>query len=285
MKYCPNCGAQLPDEANFCPKCGAKQPNVQVNEVVEEPAPQVAPAPATQPQNQEVSPRQRYNDLVKNDPVFKEIVTVRKKKYLFELIFLVAFISWLVCMFTPVALFNGIDATADGVSMMNAIGKTLPHKTNAYDLIAIDALAGNKALSPSGLSAVFATFFMIAGPIITALLVAMPLIKAFTGRSYVLKLYEEGKAKQLIKETVSPYWVGGAFNIIMITPALNLFLSTNGEEYKDGKTYIFGRVEGLTSGFVTVIIVVVLLTAISIAATAVIGNLLSKKLKEYAKNL
>lgn len=24
MKYCPNCGAQLPDNANFCSNCGAR---------------------------------------------------------------------------------------------------------------------------------------------------------------------------------------------------------------------------------------------------------------------
>ncbi|MCR4824568.1 MAG: zinc ribbon domain-containing protein [Bacteroidales bacterium] len=33
MKYCPNCGAQLPDNANFCSVCGARfgapQPNYQ----------------------------------------------------------------------------------------------------------------------------------------------------------------------------------------------------------------------------------------------------------------
>ena len=24
MKYCPNCGAQIPDNANFCGSCGAR---------------------------------------------------------------------------------------------------------------------------------------------------------------------------------------------------------------------------------------------------------------------
>ena len=26
MVYCSNCGAQIPDDANFCPKCGTKTP-------------------------------------------------------------------------------------------------------------------------------------------------------------------------------------------------------------------------------------------------------------------
>ena len=283
MKYCPNCGAQLPDEARFCTSCGSKQPDTPA--VAESPAQPAQPSPAPQQVDQQKSPRERYNELYKNDEVFREIVKVRKKKYLFELIFAVCLISWIVCMFTPVALFNGHNATEQGIMIMNSIGKALPYKTNAYDLIALDAAAGNKALTPSGLNSVFAGLFMFFGPVIVALSVALPLIKAFTGRGYVLKTYEAGKVKELIKDTVNPFWSGGAFSLIMIVPALNLFVSTNGEEYKDGKTYLFGEAESLPSGFVAVIIVVVLLTALSIAATAVIGSLISKKLKEYAKNM
>jgi len=284
MKYCPNCGAQLPDEARFCTSCGSKQPDAPG---VAQPQPQqpVAAAPVAQPVNQEKNPRERYSELYKNDEVFREIVNVRRKKYLFELIFAVCLISWIVCMFTPVALFNGHNATEQGAMIMNSIGKALPYKTNAYDLIALDAAAGNKALTPSGLGSVFAGLFMFLGPVIVALSVALPLIKAFTGRGYVLKTYEAGKVKELIKETIQPFWAGGAFSLIMIVPALNLFISSNGEEYKDGKTYLFGEIESIPSSFVVVIIVVVLLTAASIAATAVIGNLISKKLKEYAKNM
>ncbi len=284
MKYCPNCGAQLPDEARFCTSCGSKQPDAPG---AAQPQPQAQPqsAPVAQPVNHEKSPRERYSELYKNDEVFREIVNVRRKKYLFELIFAVCLISWIVCMFTPVALFNGHNATEQGAMIMNSIGKALPYKTNAYDLIALDAAAGNKALTPSGLGSVFAGLFMFFGPVFVALSVAMPLIKAFTGRGYVLKTYEAGKVKELIKETVMPFWAGGAFSLIMIVPALNLFVSSNGEEYKDGKTYLFGEIESIPSGFVAVIIVVVLLTALSIAATAVIGSLITKKLKEYAKNM
>ena len=280
MKYCPNCGAQLPDEARFCTSCGSKQPDA-----LAAGESHAQPAPAPQQVDQQKSPRERYNELYKNDEVFREIVKVRKKKYLFELIFAVCLISWIVCMFTPVALFNGHNATEQGIMIMNSIGKALPYKTNAYDLIALDAAAGNKALTPGGLNSVFAGLFMFFGPVIIALSVAFPLIKAFTGRGYVLKTYEAGKVKELIKDTINPFWAGGAFSLIMIVPALNLFVSTNGEEYKDGKTYLFGEAESLPSGFVAVIIVVVLLTALSIAATAVIGSLISKKLKEYAKNM
>ena len=44
MKYCPNCGNQLNDEALFCEYCGAKQPVVQQSEP--QPMPQSMPDPA-----------------------------------------------------------------------------------------------------------------------------------------------------------------------------------------------------------------------------------------------
>lgn len=297
MKYCPNCGAELPDEARFCTHCGSKQPEAPAIEPKEEaPAPQVVeepiakPAPQVvdnkKPTNQQMSPRQRYNYLVKNDEVFREIVVVRRKKYLFELIFLVVIVSWLVSMFVPVALFNGNNATAMGISTMSSLGKPLPHKTSAFDLIAIDAAAGKYALTPGGLSASFAIMFNIFGPIFCLLITALPFIKAFTGRGYVLKTYEEGKAKDLIKETVRPGWAMGILNIFMMAPALNLFFSAQGAEYEDGgDPYIFGEIEGLPSGFIVVVIIVLLMTAISIAFSVVIDNIISKKLKEFAKNM
>lgn len=44
MKYCPNCGNQLSDEALFCEYCGAKQPVVHQSEP--QPMPQSMPDPA-----------------------------------------------------------------------------------------------------------------------------------------------------------------------------------------------------------------------------------------------
>ena len=47
MKYCPNCGSQLPDEARFCGSCGATIPAA---EAPAQPAyPQASPAPDYQP--------------------------------------------------------------------------------------------------------------------------------------------------------------------------------------------------------------------------------------------
>ena len=275
MKYCPNCGVELPDEANFCPKCGAKQPSVQV-EAVEKPASQVASAPAAAT-NQQASPRQRYNDLVRNDEVFKEIVSFRRKKYLFELILASFFITWIVAMYTPVAVYSG-----DGA---NSAMLTYPYKVSPYALIYLDTLAGKSDLAPGGLSSSFAIVMMIAGWIFLVLFIALPLIKAFTGRGYVLKLYEEGKAKELIKESLRPFWAGALMNIFVLTPSLNLFIIATDPVYKDGDNYIFGKIASIPSGFITVVIVAVLITALNIAATVVLGNIFSKKLKEYLKRL
>lgn len=279
MKYCPNCGAELPDEANFCPKCGAKQPNVQIEKAVEEPAPQAAPVSA--PINQETSPRQRYNDLVKNDEIFKEIVTFRRKKYLFELIFVSFFISWLVVMFTPVAVYNGHNVSSQGIYML-----TYPYKVSPYGLIQLDILAGNKALAPGGLSNAFAVVIYAAGFIFLALMTAFPLIKAFTGRGYVLKQYETGKVKELIQESIRPFWAAALLNIFVLAPSINLFMIATDPVYKSGEDpYLFGEIESIPSGFIVVIIVAVLMTAANIAASVVVGNIFSKKLKEYLKNL
>ena len=283
MKYCPNCGAELPDEANFCPKCGAKQPDAQVEKAVEQPA----QAPVAQTPNQEASPRQRYNDLVKNDELFKEIVNVRKKKYLFELICAAFFITWLVAMFVPVAKLTGNEMSAEGAYILSGLGITLPHEFGPYDLIELDTLSGNKALTPGGLNSVYAVMMMIIGIILLVLSIGFPFIKAFTGRSYVLKQYEEGKVKELINESTKPFIVGSLFNIIVLVPSINLFIATNDINYvyKDSSRYIFGEMESIPSGFIAVIIVSLIMTALVLAASIVICKLLSRKLRELAKNI
>ena len=48
MKVCPNCGAQLDDNAAFCTTCGTKQPVIAAGE----PAPNTPPAPQQNPNGQ-----------------------------------------------------------------------------------------------------------------------------------------------------------------------------------------------------------------------------------------
>lgn len=48
MKYCPNCGAQLSDNANFCGSCGTRIGASQ-------PQPQSQPQPSEQPKKKFIS--------------------------------------------------------------------------------------------------------------------------------------------------------------------------------------------------------------------------------------
>ena len=62
MKFCTNCGAQLPEGGKFCPECGQKflapEPDP-MPDPTPEPAPAPAPAPAPEPQTYE-APAQSY---------------------------------------------------------------------------------------------------------------------------------------------------------------------------------------------------------------------------------
>ena len=288
MKYCPKCGNQLPDEANFCPKCGAPQPSVQQPSVQQAPTPHeivTQPNVNSQPLNQGNSPRERYNNLYKNDEVFKEIVLYRRKKYLFELINIVFIITLLVSLLTPVALFTGINATSEGAQMMSVVGMSLPYEACAYDLIELDLLSGNKALAPGSLNNAYAIVTVIFGVIFSILLVVFPIIKAFTGRGYILRQYEAGKAKQLIKESMQPFVFGSLLNLMTLVSPLNFYIIASNAEYKDGKTYLFGEITGIQSGFITVIVVAAIITIVSLVLNILISNLLGKKLKGYYKNL
>ena len=283
MKYCPSCGKQLPDEAKFCPSCGAKQPNMGNdggNNVVVNSQPEICSA---QPINKEKSPRERYNELFQNDEFFKTVVVTRRKKFLLEFIFILFIVPWLVSLFTPVVLFTGNNATGEGAQMMAAVGMGLPYQASAFDFIEIDALSGSKAIAPGSMSAVYSVVELIFGIIFTALLAAMPLIGAFTGRGYVLKLYEGGKVDQLYKETVQPPFAGGVICLMTLVAPMNLYLSSMNAEYESGKTYLFGEVTGITSGFIVVIVVVVLTAVLSIAGVVIGNAIASKKLKTLYK--
>ena len=284
MKFCPSCGSQLVDEAKFCPHCGAKQPNMVDNGgngplVFEQPK-----GNNIQPViNQEKSPSPRYNDLDKNNELFRTAVNARRKKYLFELIFIVFIIPFIVALTTPVVLFTGINATGEGAEMMSAVGMSLPYQASAFDFIEIDALSGSKAIAPGSMSAVFSVMELIFGIIFSLLLTAMPIIGAFTGRGYVLKLYESGKMDQLYKEIVQPPFGGGVFCLMPLVAPMNLYVSSMNVKYEAGKTYLFGEIQGITSGFIAVVVVAVLTTVLSIVGVVVANAINTKKFKAIYK--
>ena len=137
MKYCPNCGSQLPDEARFCPNCGTKQPNME-NAPAPQPAPVVEPAPAHQhPPAQvkepaQMTPAQRYNYLKQNDERFKATIKVSFILRFVGLVTLLYIIPWLVCYLTPVGTITGIDMSDYGAGLM--AGKTLPYNFSMFEV-------------------------------------------------------------------------------------------------------------------------------------------------------
>ena len=71
MKYCHNCGQQLPDEAKFCSKCGAKQYGFDVEQPKQEPVPQ----PVEQPKVEEakpVEPTEVASGILYQEPIIEQ---------------------------------------------------------------------------------------------------------------------------------------------------------------------------------------------------------------------
>lgn len=61
MKYCPNCGAQLPDNASFCSNCGS-----QLGAPMQYQQPQYQQPQYQQPQYQQPAPQKKtYMDRVR----------------------------------------------------------------------------------------------------------------------------------------------------------------------------------------------------------------------------
>lgn len=68
MKYCPNCGAQLPDNATFCSVCGARlgAPQQNYQQPYQQPYQQQPQYYQQQPQYQQPAPQKMsYWDKVK----------------------------------------------------------------------------------------------------------------------------------------------------------------------------------------------------------------------------
>lgn len=84
MKYCINCGTQLPDEAKFCVKCGTPQPVAEAKAepapapVVEQ-APEVTPTPVVQPVENKPEEPQKQNEFIKPTVVEEQPKKVRQK--------------------------------------------------------------------------------------------------------------------------------------------------------------------------------------------------------------
>ena len=286
MKFCPKCGTQLVDEARFCPKCGAPQPGMEPQpEVRVEPTPttvnQSAPI-APQPQQVAASPRDRYNSLMQNDEMFRDTTRVVKKVSMLSLFNILFLIPFLFNLFMNVGVFTGVDV--GDPSAASAANMHFPLEYNSLSIKTYGTIAKTlgKALCPNSNLASNPVVYVIIP--LGFLFVAFVFLSAFLGKSrgFLLKTYEKPDGKKaLLKEAkTGPFFLGAGMALFSFGAPLSTYFSSIGLEYKD-KTYIFGRVDGLTWNFIGLIIVNVIFVVAMIVPQLIISAVLNRKLRKY----
>ncbi len=291
MKYCPNCGSQLPDEARFCPNCGTKQPNMenapapQPAPVVEQtPAPQPAPAPVPQEPAQ-MTPGQRYNYLKQNDERFKATVKVISVLKFLGLISLLFIIPWLVCYLTPVGTLTGIDANDYGNNIMSISGKSFPYNFSMYEVqfvlrswakVGKYKLTPNNSLGNNVMPSVlwyFGFLFMVLLALVSIL--GMP-------RGFVLKTYEKDP-KELYKavKNNTVWFFGPALTIIAMVNAILTYSNCKNLDWSDMSGCFLGIIVENKAGLIAVVVVSVIFILIMLAGSIVPRIILFNKLKKH----
>ncbi len=287
MKFCPKCGNQLPDEAAFCNKCGEPQPNMNQPEATPESEPRkvVAPTPVPPPsQNAPIieNPGQRYRRLLKEDDTFQGLV----KAYNFEKLLCIPSILiiavWAIALFTPVGVLTGVNVHQTGYTMFNSLGKTFPYEFSAIQLIELDNLSGNYALSPnSSLNMVFPIMSFIFGILFFVLIVLVTVLG--TPKGYILKTYEAPNGAvnlaNNLKRRGVPFF-GALFSLPLVGTLFATYINCLDISYRDGKTYIFGEIAALTPNFITALIACLSLIALMLAGGILAKVLVNKKLKK-----
>ncbi len=286
MKYCPNCGSQLPDEARFCPNCGTKQPNME-NAPAPQPAPVVEPAPAPQPaQAQEpaqMTPAQRYNYLKQNDERFKATIKVSFILRFVGLVTLLYIIPWLVCYLTPVGTITGIDMSDYGAGLM--AGKTLPYNFSMFEVqyvLGTWAKVGNYKLTPGdalrtnnmpGITWVFGFLFI-------PLLALVSIIG--NPKSYLLRTYEKDPNELYKALKNNSIWIfGPCLTVVAMVNAIMTYVNCKDLDYSDGSHYFLGWIMEYKAGLTALIVVSVLFMIIMIAGSIVPRIILFNKLKKH----
>ena len=297
MKYCPNCGAQLPDEANFCPKCGTKQPDAQPNNVVEEPKVQETPAPvvesAPQPARQpaqaqepaQITPAQRYNYLKQNDERFKATVKVAFILRFLGLISLLYIIPWLVCYLVPVGTLTGIDVSDYGNNLMSASGKSFPHNFSMFEVqfvlrswakVGHYKLTPDDALSTNNMPGIIWYFGFVFLPLLALVaIIGNP-------KGFILRTYEKDP-KELYKVLKNnTVWIfGPCLSIIAMVNAIVTYANCKNLDYSGGSHYFLGIIVENKAGLIAIIMVCVLFMIAMIAGSIAPRAILFNKLKKH----
>lgn len=153
MKYCPKCGAQLPEGVKFCPKCGAKLPETQsttanTNEVNHQSEPLNGNTDLKQPvgnqvnasNNQHQMPRngniQNPNGMPQNMPNFNQAGVVEKKSHLNLILGIILGVVVILgisfAAFTRTSSYRDLT-TSDDQKLDKAV-----HWSNNFDDVALD---------------------------------------------------------------------------------------------------------------------------------------------------
>ena len=269
MKYCTSCGNQLPDDAKFCIKCGAKQPMMEAPK--EEPAKEEVKA-APQPAEKTLSPKERYNNLVKNDEAFRVTVRAAKMRDLGGLVNLLYIVVWLTCCLTTVGYFA--DYPAGSVA----------GEFSAYSLSIFYNVAGK--LGPStNLTGVFGAISFYFGFLFIVLLVLIAVIGH--PRGWILRTYEAQGLNELVKQLNSTkHFLNGVFmSLIPTTAMVSTYITVCGLDYSEypPSSYPFGEILPLEDHFYIAMAVSILMMHIMLGLGIMFEVMFRKRVGKYLK--
>ena len=298
MKFCPKCGAQLPDEAKFCSKCGAKQPqleneNVDVVTPTPEPTskPDNSPVPDTFTPNTQESDSELFQRLKRDDPRFNAIMKATTMKSLALLVNAIGFIVFMIFLLVPCLTFTGEGCTSDGLIGLNAtlvFDGTFPFSVNRFTAATLHnySSALGKAFSPSSSmdAGIIANTYIILvfGLLINAMFILTALLNGLR-KSYRLKEYKKDGGVVLYKELkTKPGWVLGVGPILfLIVDSVLRYIGWCDLTYKDGDTYLFGKITGDNANMIACIVSGVICSAIIIVVNAVMQIKATNIAKQY----
>ena len=287
MKYCPNCGTPLEDEAKFCQKCGTLQPGFEAPKSVEK---------AEEPKeynilnDTKVSDSEKFKYLMENDEMFRDIYQTSRKKRFFNFINFLYLIPFFICTCSPIGFFTGNSVHPDGASIFEAMGWSFPHSFSPITLQSIKSLMGNRALCPnSSVNGIVPIMLFVFG------LILIPLIAVFTAlgspKSYYLKTYLKpitGKAELLqFAKQKNGFFIGVVGCVFGFIAMFNVYIGIAGLDYakayenNGGKLYLFGEISDLTSTFIAGTIVTLIFVILIIVGIIIPSAIVTKKLNKY----
>lgn len=296
MKYCMNCGTELPDEARFCPNCGTKQPEsvepVQKPVVQERPADEFNQEPTPNHVVEQTAPtssydeREEYNRLVRDEPKFVAIMKATTIKAFSSLANILVFIVWICYLAVPYITFTGEGVTG-GEYQLSVYGSypVSVTKGQASLLYSVSKKLG-KAFSPnSGLdSGIQAQYYipLFLGIIIIALTILGALLNGLR-KGYRLREYKKDNGQTMYKElkTKQQWVIGVLFCITLMGLSIIQKFGWGDLEYKDDHHYYYGQITSNPANMVACIISGVICIILIIAITTVFHAIALKLTKKH----